>query len=106
MGGVGRTGTTHGDLVKLSKLQGSVSVDGRSDVLAVVAVLHRLQLPDAAHVGQPGLNLRHVQHLGAAEQSAPPDPDCAAPCPALTLTFSASGFRRFHSNHHPDSESP
>lgn len=71
MDGAARTGTTHGDLVKLSELQRSVSVDGGSDVLAVVAVFHGLQLPDAAHVGQSGLNLCHVQHLRAIKQSGP-----------------------------------
>lgn len=54
---------SYSDLIKLSKLQGSISVDGRPDVLAVVAALHRLQLPHAADVGQPRLDLRHVQHL-------------------------------------------
>lgn len=60
---------THGYLVKLSKLQRAVSVDGRPDVLAVVAVLHQLQLPDTAHVGQPRLDLSHVQHLQVLGES-------------------------------------
>ena len=51
---------THGYLVKLPKLQCAVAVDGRPDVLAVVAVLHQLQLTHTAHVGQPRLDLRHV----------------------------------------------
>lgn len=55
--------TTYSNLIKLAKLQCPVSVDWRPDVLAVVAVLHRLQLPNAAHIGQPSLNLCHVQHL-------------------------------------------
>lgn len=56
---------TYSDLIKLPKLQSSVSVDWGSDVLAVVTVLHRLQLPNTAHIGQPSLNLCHVQHLRA-----------------------------------------
>lgn len=55
--------TTYSNFIKLAKLQCPVSVDWRPDVLTVVAVLHRLQLPNTAHIGQPSLNLRHVQHL-------------------------------------------
>lgn len=59
---------TYSNLIEFAKLQCAVSVDGRSDVLAVVTVLHRLQLSDAAHVGQPSLNLCHVQHLRPREE--------------------------------------
>ena len=54
---------THGDLVELAEIQRAVAVDGRPDVLAVLAALHRLHLPHTADIGQPGLDLRHVQHL-------------------------------------------
>lgn len=56
---------THADLGELAEVQGAVAVDGRAQVLAVVAVPHHLQLPHAAHVGQARLDLRHVQHLPA-----------------------------------------
>ena len=54
---------TYSYFVKLAKLQSSVSVNRRSDVLAVVTVLNRLELPHTANVGQASLNLCHVQHL-------------------------------------------
>lgn len=54
---------THADLIKLAELQGAIAVNRRAQVLAVVAALHHLQLPDAAHVGQACLDLSHVQHL-------------------------------------------
>lgn len=54
---------THINFVKLAKVHGVEAVDGRSDVLAVGALLHHLQLPHAGDVGQPGLDLRHVRHL-------------------------------------------
>lgn len=54
---------THSDLVELGEVQGAVVVDGGPDVLAVLGALHQLQLPHAAHVGQPRLDLRHVEHL-------------------------------------------
>lgn len=56
---------THADLGELAEVQGAVAVDGRAQVLAVVAAPHHLQLPHAAHVGQARLDLRHVQHLPA-----------------------------------------
>ena len=54
---------TYSNLIELAKLQRPVSVDWRPDVLTVVTVLHRLQLPDAAYIGQSSLNLCHVQNL-------------------------------------------
>lgn len=53
----------HRDLVELSKIQSAVSVDGGPDVLAVLAVFDQLQLSNAAHVGEPRLDLCHVQNL-------------------------------------------
>lgn len=62
---------TYSNLIKLPKLQRPISVDGGSDILAVVAALHRLKVSNAAHVGQPGLNLGHVQHLSACTSEKP-----------------------------------
>lgn len=54
---------TYTDFIELPKIQRAVAVDGGPDVLAVVAALHHLQLPHAAHVGEPCLDLCHVWHL-------------------------------------------
>lgn len=54
---------THIDLVELAKIHGLEAIDGGADVLAVRAGLHHLQLPHTRHVGQAGLDLRHVGHL-------------------------------------------
>lgn len=57
---VGRGKKTHSNLVELAKVQCAVAVDGRPDVLAVIAVFDQLQLPHTADVSEPGLDLRHV----------------------------------------------
>ena len=82
---------SHGDLLEVPELHGPVLVDGRSDVLAVVAVLHLLHLPVARHVGQSGLDLRHVWYLAecrdavplsSSQSSSPP----SSPSPSLPST--------------------
>lgn len=54
---------THIDLIKLAEVHGLEAVDGWSDVLAVGALLHHLQLPHTRHISQPRLDLCHVRHL-------------------------------------------
>lgn len=56
-------GRTYTDFIKFPKFQGAVSVNGWPYILAVLAVLHHLQLPHAAHVCKPCLDLCHIQHL-------------------------------------------
>lgn len=41
---------THADLIELAELERAVSVDGRSDIFTVVAILNRLELSDRAYV--------------------------------------------------------
>lgn len=41
---------THGNFIKLAELQSAISVDGRSDIFAIIAVLDGFQLPHTAHV--------------------------------------------------------
>lgn len=76
-----RPAPTHADLGELAEVQGAVAVDGRAQVLTVVAAPHRLQLPHAAHVGQARLDLRHVQHLPRHSRLRLP-PRVAPPRPA------------------------
>ena len=55
--------TTHEDLVEGGKLQRAVHVNGRPDVLHVVAVLHLVQLLDTRHVRETRLDLGQIRHL-------------------------------------------
>ena len=61
--GAGRQHETYIDVIKASKLECLVLVDGRPQVLAVVTVLDALQLAHTAHISQARLHLSHVGNL-------------------------------------------
>lgn len=60
---------TDRDLVELLEAQRAVLVDGCSDVVAIGGLFDLLQLPDARHVGQLRLDLRHAQDLENKQRS-------------------------------------
>lgn len=106
-------GDTHINFIKLAKVHGVEAVNGRSDVLAVSALLHHLQLPHARDVGQARLDLRHVRHLRRCGLAISPQKSSSSITDAshllittFTFTFSAQGLSRFHNNHQPDRQSP
>ena len=64
------------DLVKGVKLKRTILVDGGSDVVHILRLLHLFQLPDAGHVGEPVLDISPRENSwcgGKRVESGPED---------------------------------